>query len=129
KGPAEEEPCEELGEPPTPTPPHARGGDLLPAPLPEVVVPTFDAAGVCHPELHAGCEPFPHPWDTEEERRLDLAQVVREGLAPFAEVHDVTGPHGHDHGDQALGDVAEREVGQDLVVTPGAVEAGCRLGR
>ncbi len=93
KRPTEEEPRQESRHGAAAPATHASGRDFRPPPLPHVVVPPLQPAGVPNPELDARREALPHAGNAEEERGLHLAQVVRERLASFAEVHDVAGPH------------------------------------
>ena len=50
--------------------------------------------------------------------RLDVAQVLGERLAALAEVDDVAGAEAVDDRAEPLGDVAQRQVGEHLVVGP-----------
>ncbi len=74
---------------------------------------------VGHPDLDRGEHLLPHARDRREDRRLHVAQVLRERGAALAEVDDVAGGGGVDHRAEALGDVAQRQVGEDLVVAGG----------
>ena len=65
----------------------------------------------------------------EEDGRLHVAQVLGEGLAALAEVDDVAGGHRVDDRPQTLGDVAQRQVGQDLVARPGVERLAKARGR
>ena len=96
--------------------PHATPGQA-PAPRqPEPVVQALERRGVGHADLDGGQHLLPHARDAEEHSRLHLAQVRDEGFPTLAEVDDVAGVEGVDRRREALGHVAERQIGEHLVV-------------
>ena len=71
--------------------------------------------GVIHDETDAGIELLPHPWHREDKSRGHLLNVGVKGLAALGNVDgDAMPDRGRDR-DDALGGVAQRQEGQDLV--------------
>ena len=95
------------------------------------VRPALEPRGVRHLDLDGGEHLLPHARDGREQGRLDVAQVLRERLAALAEVDDVAGAEAVDDRAEPLGDVAQRQVGEHLVVGAGAEGAAeaCRPPR
>ena len=95
-------------------------GQLHPEPEPD----SFEGGGVAALDQDAGVHLLPDPGNREEEGRLDLPQVLLDGLDRLGKVE-----HGPAMGEgpgreDSLGDMAERQIGEDLVVGPGLPVTG-----
>ncbi len=87
------------------------------------------AAGVGHADLDGREHLLPHPRDAQEHGRLHLAHVGRERLAAGPEVDDVARLERAEHREEPLRDVAERQVGEDLVARSCPVRVAKDPGR
>ena len=71
--------------------------------------------GFLHRDLDAGIEAFPEARHRRHDRRLQLAQILRDGLRAFDIVADRAGIQGIIQADDAFGDVAHRQESQALI--------------
>ncbi len=83
--------------------------------------------GVGHPQLDGGGELLPDARHAGEVGGRDLAQVLEERVQALHEVDDVAHSQVEEHRAEVLVDVRQRQVGDELVVHPGAVREDERL--
>jgi len=89
---------------------------------PQPVVGPFQRGRRGHPDLDRGPDLLPDAGHGEEQGRLDLAQVVLDGLDRLGEVDLGAGGGVLPLGGDPLGHVAQRQVGQGDVVGAGILE-------
>ena len=108
-------------------------GDLLLADRasqtnPEAEERFLEPGGIVATDVDAGVQALPDAGHGEEDGRLDFAQVQRHRVDRFGEIERRTGrTHGPGREDP-LGDVAQREIGEDEVVGTRALSVGHASG-
>src|SRR5206468_1194332 len=116
----EEEPASEVEEVPgegiAPAAPDPHVGEALAEREPDPEEEPLQRIGVARADGDTRGDLLPDPRDAQEDRRLHLAEVLRDRLDALREVRRGAGRDRDVHAEELLGDVAERQIREHTVI-------------